>query len=33
MVESALRHIELFDHFGFDRIKLSIKASDVLKNR
>ena len=31
MVESALRHIELFDHFGFDRIKLSIKASDVLK--
>ena len=31
MVESALRHIELFDHFGFDQIKLSIKASDVLK--
>jgi (E)-4-hydroxy-3-methylbut-2-enyl-diphosphate synthase len=31
MVESALRHIEGFDHLNFDRIKLSIKASDVLK--
>jgi (E)-4-hydroxy-3-methylbut-2-enyl-diphosphate synthase len=31
MVESALRHIELFGRLNFDRIKLSIKASDVLK--
>jgi len=29
MVESALRHIEQMDSLGFDRIKLSIKASDV----
>ena len=29
MVESALRHIDLMTSFGFDRIKLSIKASDV----
>ncbi len=29
MVESALRHIDLITSFGFDRIKLSIKASDV----
>jgi (E)-4-hydroxy-3-methylbut-2-enyl-diphosphate synthase len=29
MVESALRHIDLMASFGFDRIKLSIKASDV----
>ncbi len=29
MVESALRHIDLFHSFGYHRIKLSIKASDV----
>jgi len=29
MVESALRHIEMMDAFGFDQLKLSIKASDV----
>jgi (E)-4-hydroxy-3-methylbut-2-enyl-diphosphate synthase len=31
MVESALRHIALFDEYDFDQIKLSIKASDVVK--
>jgi (E)-4-hydroxy-3-methylbut-2-enyl-diphosphate synthase len=31
MVESALRHIELFHELDFTRIKLSIKASSVLK--
>lgn len=29
MVESALRHVEQMDAFGFDQLKLSIKASDV----
>jgi (E)-4-hydroxy-3-methylbut-2-enyl-diphosphate synthase len=29
MVESAMRHIDLFKSFDFDNIKLSIKASDV----
>ena len=29
MVESAFRHIDLLASFGFDRIKISIKASDV----
>lgn len=29
MVESALRHVRLFESFGFDAVKLSIKASDV----
>ena len=31
MVESAMRHIALFHELDFQRIKLSIKASDVLK--
>jgi (E)-4-hydroxy-3-methylbut-2-enyl-diphosphate synthase len=31
MVESALRHIDLITSFGFDLIKLSIKASDVAR--
>jgi (E)-4-hydroxy-3-methylbut-2-enyl-diphosphate synthase len=31
MVESALRHIDLITSLGFDRIKLSIKASDVAR--
>jgi (E)-4-hydroxy-3-methylbut-2-enyl-diphosphate synthase len=31
MVESALRHIDLITSFGFDKIKLSIKASDVAR--
>ena len=31
MVESALRHIALFGEYDFDQIKISIKASDVLK--
>jgi len=31
MVESALRHIELFHELDFTRIKISIKASAVLK--
>jgi (E)-4-hydroxy-3-methylbut-2-enyl-diphosphate synthase len=29
MVESVMRHIELLTSFGFENIKLSIKASDV----
>ena len=32
MVESALRHIELLTSYGFYDIKLSIKASDVLRS-
>jgi len=31
MVESALRHIELLESFDFHDIKLSIKASDVVR--
>ena len=31
MVESALRHIDMVTSCGFDRIKLSIKASDVAR--
>jgi (E)-4-hydroxy-3-methylbut-2-enyl-diphosphate synthase len=29
MVESALRHVELLERFGFANMKLSLKASDV----
>ena len=29
MVESALRHIDKMQDFGFDQLKISIKASDV----
>lgn len=29
MVESALRHVALLEGFGFEQIKISIKASDV----
>lgn len=29
MVASALRHVALLEEFGFDQIKISIKASDV----
>jgi (E)-4-hydroxy-3-methylbut-2-enyl-diphosphate synthase len=29
MVESALRHVELLERFGFTNMKLSLKASDV----
>lgn len=29
MVESALRHVHMLEKTGFDRIKISIKASDV----
>ena len=32
MVESAIRHIELLTSYGFYDIKLSIKASDVLRS-
>ena len=31
MVESALRHIELLEKEGFNQIKVSLKASDVLR--
>jgi (E)-4-hydroxy-3-methylbut-2-enyl-diphosphate synthase len=31
MVESALRHVELLERFGFTAMKLSLKASDVLR--
>ena len=31
MVESAMRHIEWFHESGFENLKISIKASDVLK--
>jgi len=30
LVESALRNIEIIEKFGYDRIKVSIKSSDVL---
>ncbi len=31
MVESAIRHIDLITSLGFDQIKISIKASDVIR--
>jgi (E)-4-hydroxy-3-methylbut-2-enyl-diphosphate synthase len=31
MVESALRHVELLEKFGFTNIKISLKVSDVLR--
>ena len=31
MVESALRHIAVMQDFGFDQLKISIKASDVAR--
>jgi len=31
MVESALRHVDILSSFGFDSIKVSIKASDVAR--
>jgi len=31
MVESAMRHVALLERTGFDQIKISIKASDVLR--
>ena len=31
MVTSALRHIELFEQFNFNNLKISLKASDVLQ--
>lgn len=31
MVESVLRHIDMVTSYGFDQIKLSIKASDVVR--
>ncbi len=31
MVESALRHVRLLEEFGFGRIKISLKASDVAR--
>jgi len=31
MVESALRHVRILEELGYDQIKISIKASDVLK--
>ena len=31
MVASALRHVELLEKFGFTNIKISLKASDVLR--
>lgn len=31
MVESALRHIDLVTSFGFDQVKISLKASDVAR--
>ncbi len=30
MVESALEYIDLFENFGFDKIKISLKSSNVL---
>ncbi|MFO7459669.1 MAG: flavodoxin-dependent (E)-4-hydroxy-3-methylbut-2-enyl-diphosphate synthase [Desulfatiglandales bacterium] len=30
LVESALEHIRLFEHLGYDRIKISLKSSSVL---
>jgi len=29
LVESALRHVAILEKFGYDRIKISVKASDV----
>lgn len=31
MVESALRHVRILEELGYDQIKISIKASDVMK--
>ncbi len=31
MVESAMRHVELLDSFDFHEVKISIKASDVIR--
>ena len=31
MVESALGHVRILEELGYDRIKISLKASDVLK--
>lgn len=31
MVESALEYISLFEEFGFDKIKISLKSSNVLR--
>jgi (E)-4-hydroxy-3-methylbut-2-enyl-diphosphate synthase len=31
MVESALRHVSILEELGYDQIKISIKASDVMK--
>jgi (E)-4-hydroxy-3-methylbut-2-enyl-diphosphate synthase len=31
MVESALGHVRILEDLGFDRIKISLKASDVMK--
>ncbi len=31
MVESAMRHVNLMESFNFNRIKISIKASDVIR--
>ncbi len=31
MVESAMRHVQILEDAGFDQIKVSIKASDVLR--
>ncbi len=30
MVESAMRHVEIFEALGFDKIKVSLKSSNVL---
>jgi (E)-4-hydroxy-3-methylbut-2-enyl-diphosphate synthase len=31
MVESALRHVRILEEIGYDQIKISLKASDVMK--
>ena len=31
MVDSALRHVDLLTEFGYDKLKISIKASDVIR--
>jgi (E)-4-hydroxy-3-methylbut-2-enyl-diphosphate synthase len=31
MVESALRHVRILEDLGYDQLKISIKASDVMK--
>jgi (E)-4-hydroxy-3-methylbut-2-enyl-diphosphate synthase len=31
MVESAMRHVRILEELGYDQIKISIKASDVMK--